>query len=256
MARNCWYTANWRQLISILLVCSTHLVIAKPLQCPTNTTAAVQHFRGWDYQGCYHDYSDSRMLQALSQSSPDLTVANCARFCSAYGYTIFGVEFQHQCYCDNHLPLNATTLLADQVNCNAACSGDGLELCGGTWFIGVYQAHPRGRKFSKGAKIGVGLGLGFLVLFAAAIIVSIFYNRHRQSDRKSETPSLTERTHSNSGVERRFGRGACRPWKSCLSRPKGLLQPLQDGETQSDSDVLLVPTIVSWWPILSGDSHL
>ena len=244
MAPNCWCIAKWRQSLIVLLVSSAYLVIAEPLHCPTNESAAIQHFRGWDYQGCYNDHPDSRLLQALNLSSPNLTVANCASFCSSHGYTVFGVEFQHQCYCDNRLPLNATKNLADQSKCNTACCGDGHELCGGTWFMGVYQAHPHGRNFGMTPRIGVGIGLGILVLLITVVTAWKYHTRNGHSDEKSETLGLTARTRGRSRSKRDVWQGAYIPCKGFLSWPQGLLRRLQDGKTQSDRAILLKSTIV------------
>ncbi|KAJ7246532.1 WSC domain-containing protein [Mycena haematopus] len=65
-----------------------------------------------------------------------MTVESCIAFCSAGGFSLAGVEFGSQCYCD--YALQSTGALSSPTNCNQACSGNSTELCGAGNFIDVY----------------------------------------------------------------------------------------------------------------------
>lgn len=95
--------------------------------------ATVGSFRSL---GCYNDTSNSRVLQgaqpALGQAP---SLENCAQKCA--GFTYFGVEYANECYCGNTLLNNAAKQA--QTDCNMACTGNSLELCGGSGRMGLYQ---------------------------------------------------------------------------------------------------------------------
>ncbi|KAJ7368760.1 WSC domain-containing protein [Mycena albidolilacea] len=65
-----------------------------------------------------------------------MTVESCIAFCSAGGFSLAGVEFGHECFCDH--ALQPTGVPTSATNCNQACSGDSTELCGAGNFIDVY----------------------------------------------------------------------------------------------------------------------
>ncbi|KAF7302009.1 hypothetical protein MIND_00767200 [Mycena indigotica] len=90
----------------------------------------------WTLQGCYTDTSTSRTLGGSSAISDDMTIETCQSFCSEGGFNLAGVELGSQCFCDNGI--QATGATADIANCNAACSGDDTEICGGEGFINIY----------------------------------------------------------------------------------------------------------------------
>jgi hypothetical protein len=50
-----------------------------------------------------------------------LTHASCADACRKAGYSLFGVEAGHQCYCDNALKHASET--APESECNVTCTG-------------------------------------------------------------------------------------------------------------------------------------
>lgn len=90
------------------------------------------------YQGCYTDNSASG--RALMNQRPDdsnMTVESCISACSARGYTIAGMEYSQQCFCDNYIRYSPT-LLADG-KCSMPCAGNSGEKCGAGNIISVYS---------------------------------------------------------------------------------------------------------------------
>ncbi|KAF7352419.1 hypothetical protein MVEN_01206400 [Mycena venus] len=90
----------------------------------------------WTLQGCYTDTSTSRTLAAASFVNASMTVESCIAFCGAGGFSLAGVEFGDECYCDH--ALQSTGTLSSAANCNQACSGNSTEFCGAGNFLDVY----------------------------------------------------------------------------------------------------------------------
>lgn len=86
---------------------------------------------GWEYRGCYVEGTSGRIL---THQSPDmvapngLTLQKCIAYCT--GYTIVGLEFGQQCFCDNAIH-NGGTLAASDSDCSVPCAGDSTRKCGG-----------------------------------------------------------------------------------------------------------------------------
>lgn len=77
---------------------------------------------GWAFEGCYTDNIGSRTLanQVNTLGGGDnMTVQNCVDACKASGYSLAGVEYASQCFCDNTYTNGA--LASDQTSCNMVC---------------------------------------------------------------------------------------------------------------------------------------
>jgi len=102
--------------------------------CPPGWTGGRCEHLALVNGGCYED-NGSRMLRdkenkAMLNNSP----ANCRNFCSGYRY--YGVQYTMECFCGNRIHF----LLPKSSNeCNANCSGNGGQKCGGTWRMNVYE---------------------------------------------------------------------------------------------------------------------
>ncbi|KAF2258383.1 hypothetical protein CC78DRAFT_587230 [Lojkania enalia] len=83
---------------------------------------------GWSYKGCWVDNVFGRIMSTQLPDDPDLTVELCVSRCSAQGYSVAGMQFARQCFCDNVLRNAATS--APESECNMACAGDSSEMCG------------------------------------------------------------------------------------------------------------------------------
>ena len=103
-----------------------------------STPAATGFPTGWTFQGCYVDGVDGRILNNQQPDNQDLTQQSCVEACANAGYTIAGMEYSVQCFCDNDI-YNGGALAADQSDCDDACSGDSAEICGGGDRMTVYS---------------------------------------------------------------------------------------------------------------------
>lgn len=85
---------------------------------------------GFTYQGCYIDGVKGRILNHQQPDNQQLTRENCVATCAAGGYTIAGVEYAVQCFCDTAI-YNGGALDPNQAACTTPCSGSPNEMCGG-----------------------------------------------------------------------------------------------------------------------------
>lgn len=93
---------------------------------------------GWAYYGCYVDGVNGRILDYQQADSTTNTIASCVEQCISLGYTIAGVEYSVQCFCDDYIE-NGGVLATDQSDCNDPCSGNTAEMCGGGNRISMYS---------------------------------------------------------------------------------------------------------------------
>ncbi|KAF1987013.1 WSC-domain-containing protein [Aulographum hederae CBS 113979] len=92
----------------------------------------------YSYAGCYSDDVGSRALanRIDPPSGGDaLTVAKCVDTCKTAGYSMAGVEYSGECYCDNKIKSEA---FSDDSKCNMVCHGNSSEFCGGPGALNVY----------------------------------------------------------------------------------------------------------------------
>jgi hypothetical protein len=67
-----------------------------------------------------------------------MTIESCIATCVAAGYSVAGLQYSAQCFCDNQLQ-NAATLAATDGTCAMKCSGSTTEICGGPNLDSVYS---------------------------------------------------------------------------------------------------------------------
>ncbi|KAF2721938.1 WSC-domain-containing protein [Polychaeton citri CBS 116435] len=95
----------------------------------------------WAYAGCAADNIGGRTFPAEMTWSFDMTVEYCVKHCKSKGYSLAGLEYADQCYCDNeyhgtNTAPNATIL----GNCWQPCAGDSSQICGGSAAMSVYKS--------------------------------------------------------------------------------------------------------------------
>jgi hypothetical protein len=107
---------------------------------PTTTTtssAPTSTPTGWTSRGCYVDNANG--IRNLRQQIPDSqgnTVEACVNTCASSGYTVAGVEYGVQCFCDTSLQNGAAVAAASE--CNMPCQGNFNEFCGAGNRMNVY----------------------------------------------------------------------------------------------------------------------
>ncbi|KAK3679133.1 hypothetical protein LTR78_000693 [Recurvomyces mirabilis] len=105
---------------------------------------SVYQLTGWYSQGCWNDTVGDRTLNHQQYGLPSMTVEVCTAACKKAGYTLAGMEYAGECYCDS-APMNYGGPAIDgNVGCNMACAGNANEMCGGPGRLNVYQFNSTG----------------------------------------------------------------------------------------------------------------
>ncbi|CAG8959276.1 hypothetical protein HYFRA_00013045 [Hymenoscyphus fraxineus] len=105
-----------------------------PTTPPTQATGLPT---GWQYDGCYTEGTTGRALTTLVFESGTNSVESCVNTCIAQGYTVAGMEYSSQCFCDNVLYNGAAP--TDDSKCQMSCSGNAAEKCGGPGALSLYH---------------------------------------------------------------------------------------------------------------------
>lgn len=81
--------------------------------------------------GCYSDPVSNLLSQSDTGAGfrDGLTIERCEGLCRGYRY--FGLKYGVGCYCGDTIPINSR--MAPTSTCNAPCSGNTAQLCGGTF---------------------------------------------------------------------------------------------------------------------------
>ena len=96
---------------------------------------------GWTSLGCYNDTVGDRTLETEIYSIPgaSMTVELCLAACLAGGYTLAGLEYAGECYCDNSLHNGGGPAVDGNAQCDMACNGNAAEMCGGPNRLNMYS---------------------------------------------------------------------------------------------------------------------
>jgi hypothetical protein len=80
-----------------------------------------------------------RTLQYGVGVTGGMTIEKCLAACLAAKYTIAGVEYAGECWCDTQYRLGGGPAPDGDAQCNMACSGNSSELCGGPNRLAVWE---------------------------------------------------------------------------------------------------------------------
>jgi hypothetical protein len=87
------------------------------------------------YLGCFKDQG-KRDLDGHNFYDRNMTTQLCISTCREKGFRHAGTQYASYCFCGNKFGSSGT---AD--NCNAKCTGNRDETCGGTWANSVYKVN-------------------------------------------------------------------------------------------------------------------
>ena len=108
---------------------------------------SILQFNGWYDQGCYTDNVGGRTLRygkAVTGGAQNMTVENCVTSCKKAGYTIAGVEYAGECFCDNTVSNGGGPAPDGSTGCNMQCNGNQDQTCGGPNRLNVYAFNSTG----------------------------------------------------------------------------------------------------------------
>jgi hypothetical protein len=106
---------------------------------PTPTPSPLVLPTGWTYQGCWIDGANGRILDYQFNDNADNTIEGCIANCKAQNqnYTIAGLEYGVQCFCDTAIRNGGVNTTDSQ--CNFLCSGNSDEVCGAGNRLSIYS---------------------------------------------------------------------------------------------------------------------
>jgi len=108
----------------------------------TSASATATSSAGWNFRGCYTDSVAARSLshgEIPSGGAATMTIEACQSLCQGLGYTLAGLEYADECYCDNALQNGGTIAPDGNAQCNMKCAGNTAETCGGPNRLDLYS---------------------------------------------------------------------------------------------------------------------
>ncbi|KAG8905518.1 GTPase-activating protein [Tulasnella sp. 403] len=129
---------------------------SKPATVPTPPTSVT-----WKYQGCLSEPlpHPHRALTAVSMSDSKLTIEKCTAFCTSKGYSLAGMEYSTECFCDNKLQNGASlSQFGKGARCLSTCAGNIKQQCGSAWTLSLYSSsnfHARSVEVDKSETSGL-----------------------------------------------------------------------------------------------------
>ncbi|KAL6860702.1 hypothetical protein ACO1O0_004736 [Amphichorda felina] len=121
----------------------TTTITETPTPMPTTTSSATlgPSPTSWDDRGCYVDEDEEipTLQKNVSQEGGDaaLTIAKCKDACYKGFFEFAGVKEGDECHCGSYVAGERTL---NETECNAPCSGDSTEKCGGAGRLNVFMA--------------------------------------------------------------------------------------------------------------------
>ncbi|KAE9379342.1 WSC-domain-containing protein [Stipitochalara longipes BDJ] len=121
---------------SLLVSASSTSSKATSTSTSTQTSTKSSSTSTWSYAGCANDTTTNRALNGLFiTGSSTMTVESCQAYCISNNYPVAGLEYGQECWCGISLFRNS---VLGQTGCNAPCTGNSSETCGGTNRLSVY----------------------------------------------------------------------------------------------------------------------
>jgi uncharacterized caspase-like protein len=107
--------------------------ITAPVGASSPTASAAQTAAG--YLGCFRDQG-KRDLDGYTFYDGKMTTQLCVSTCRDKGFSHAGTQYAGHCFCGNKYGAAGPA-----TNCDAKCTGNRDEICGGTWANSVYKVN-------------------------------------------------------------------------------------------------------------------
>jgi len=100
-------------------------------------TPCTSPFTPWKYVGCYNDQVHDPSTLPFDTFGPfdNMTTELCISSCKGNGYRYAGLEYYGSCFCGG--AIQGTP--ADPSQCNAACTGNASDICGGANVLSIWE---------------------------------------------------------------------------------------------------------------------
>lgn len=89
-----------------------------------------------DYIGCFETTEESD-FNIFIGSFKNMTLSVCMEMCMNLDKPFFATGFGSECFCSSGYPSSIQSVEDDY--CAEPCVGDSTEICGGDWYVSVYQ---------------------------------------------------------------------------------------------------------------------
>lgn len=109
-----------------------------------------------EYVGCFSSVAEADFEQYIG-TFHNMTLSVCETMCMSLGKTFFAVSFGTNCFCSSGYP--TTVEASASSNCATPCEDDSTEICGGEFFLSVYQIGPESGTCSDGVQDGAEEGI-------------------------------------------------------------------------------------------------
>ena len=122
--------------ISSVALGAPHLAIKRNAGSQV-VTPCTSPFAPWNYVGCYNDQIHDPSTLPFDTFGPfdNMTVELCISSCKGNGYRYAGLEYYGSCYCGGAIQGPP----ADPSQCNAPCTGNASEICGGANTLSIWE---------------------------------------------------------------------------------------------------------------------
>jgi hypothetical protein len=112
-------------------------LLSEPAEDYTDETKSLS----WEYVGCANDSMSTRTFSGATSANNNMTVEYCINFCKGKGYSLAGLEYATQCYCDNKYSDPSREPRPDIMGqCLQPCGGNAKQICGGAAALSVYKS--------------------------------------------------------------------------------------------------------------------
>lgn len=120
--------------------CGATTTIGTPIWPYTDVTKS----KSFAYLGCGTDLpGQPRTLQGASlKDNAGMTIEKCIDFCNSKGFSIAGLEYSTECYCDNNMLAGRAPVPGVLGGCTMPCSGNNQQICGAAGLISLYKKCP------------------------------------------------------------------------------------------------------------------
>ena len=116
---------------------------------PSLVPAQIPVPTGWTELGCIAEGTNGRALTGASTTAANMTRGVCAAFCASKGFTLAGVEFSDECYCDNALRNGASMSVVTWNECSNHCAGNS-ESCVFIWRSRLIYVFAQATRYAAG----------------------------------------------------------------------------------------------------------
>ncbi|KAJ3197641.1 hypothetical protein HK101_002069 [Irineochytrium annulatum] len=109
------------------------------LKTTSSSLATATATPGWTSLGCLYDGVKGNPRTFIKNIGSNLSVEGCQSLCLKSGYTLAGLEYGRECWCDVKFELPLASVQAPAADCNMLCNANKSEICGSGNRLSAYQ---------------------------------------------------------------------------------------------------------------------